>query len=212
MQSACHQRYEGMIEIRRVDCRPEFDEVYRLRYSIYVDEMGRKQKYANHRNRVIVDPFDNDAARVYGAWDDGELIGTVRSNYLRDTDAGEYRDYYGLVHLNDADVEGASITTRFMIQRRYRLTTLAVRLACKTFQHGLEDGINADFMDCNRHLVNFFMGLGYLVHRNDLIHPEYGAVTVMRLNLNDAVYLETLRSPFAFFLGRQTVSAAAYLQ
>jgi hypothetical protein len=50
-----------------------------------------------------------------------------------------------------------------MVHPRYRNSTLAVRLACETYLHGLEDRITSDFIDCNDHLVSYFTGLGYLV-------------------------------------------------
>jgi hypothetical protein len=83
-----------------------------------------------------------------------------------------------------------------MIHPRHRKGTLAIRLARAIYRFGLERGIVTDLIDCNAHLVPFFTGLGYRVHRDDLVHPEYGAVTVMKLDLHDHLHLQGIRSPF----------------
>jgi hypothetical protein len=88
-----------------------------------------------------------------------------------------------------------SLTTKLMIKPEYRKTTLAVRLAIATYRQGLKDGIRYDFIDANSHLINFFSGLGYRVHRT-ANHPEYGDVTIMVLDLEDINHLESIRSPF----------------
>jgi hypothetical protein len=205
-------RMPESVVIRRVAKRNEFEAVSRFRYAIYVEEMSRKQKYADHANKKIIDPLDDDAVRLYAAWSEGEVVGTVRSNYLRWSDIGEYAEQFALAGMPDNLQATTSITTRLMVHSRYRNTPLAVRLACETYQNGLEDGITTDFIDCNDHLVPYFTGLGYLVHRNNLIHPEYGIVTVMRLNLNDLDHLDQVRSPFrknlrAWKLGRAVTTA-----
>jgi len=45
-------------EIRPVASSAEFAEVCRFRYQIYVEEMQRKQRYADHNKRIIEDPLD----------------------------------------------------------------------------------------------------------------------------------------------------------
>ncbi len=188
------------IDIRPAESNAELDAVYRFRYEVYVEEMGRRQHYADHEQRRIVDPLDDNCDQLYAAWQDGEVVGTVRSNFLRSNDIGEYYDYYRVGDLPDIESTGISITTRLMIHPRYRGGTLGMRLACRTYQDALPAGITTDFIDCNAHLVPYFTGLGYVRHRTDLVHPEYGPVTVMRLNLHDIDHFEAIRSPFRKYL------------
>src|SRR5215472_9032837 len=51
--------------------------VYRFRYTVYVEEMGRYQGSADHDGRRLVEPEDVDSFIVY-ARDAGEVVGTAR--------------------------------------------------------------------------------------------------------------------------------------
>jgi N-acyl-L-homoserine lactone synthetase len=186
-----------MVLIRQAVDPRELKSIYRLRYSIYVDEMNRAQPYADHAKQLIVDPLDQqDGCGVLGAWDDNEIVGTVRTNFLCSSAIGDYYELYRIADLPSEVVPRTSITTRLMIVGRLRKSTLATRLACEMFRFGLQRGITTDLIDCNEHLVTFFLSLGYRVHRDAVVHPDYGRVTVMRLNLTDFHYFEQIRSPF----------------
>ena len=183
------------MEIRLATQPAELAAIYRFRYAIYVEEMNRKQKYADHEARLIQDPIDC-GSYILGAWENGELVGTVRSSVLSRVDISDYYDFYQIARLTPAEIALSSITTRLMIHSRHRRGSLAIRLAKAIYQIGLEQAITTDLIDCNEHLVPFFTGLGYRLHRNDLVHPEYGAVTVMKLGLSDYAHLQQIRSPF----------------
>lgn len=176
--------------------------VYRFRYEIYVEEMHRKQLYANHERRIVEDPIDWPSSRLFVATDTktNAVIGTVRTNYLR---GGSVQGYETLYRLSESSEhrDAVSITTRLMTDSKYRRTKLAVSLAEATYLQALQDGIREDYIDCNPHLISFFERLGYrLSHSVD--HPEYGEVSVMRLHLRDRSHLEAKKSPFLPILDR----------
>ena len=52
--------------------------VYRLRYDVYVEEMGRYRTVADHENRLLVEPEDETGRIFYYATENGEVVGTVR--------------------------------------------------------------------------------------------------------------------------------------
>lgn len=168
--------------------------IFRLRYRVCVDEMASPQKDADHQRRRIEDALDRHGL-ILGAWRGAELIGTVRANLLRDGGIGLYRDLYGLDRLTYREFRHTSITTRLMVLPRMRHTRVAVGLATALYALGLNRGILFDHIDCNAHLVPFFTHLGYRIHRS-AVHPEYGEVTVMRLNLIDSAHLQSVNSPF----------------
>lgn len=83
------------LEIRMARSEEDLQATYRFRYDIYCVEMRRKQRYADHRLRRIVDPLDA-SGHVLGAWDKGVLVGTLRTNFLWESGVGEYFDMYRL--------------------------------------------------------------------------------------------------------------------
>src|SRR5581483_12277560 len=57
---------------------PEEEEaVYRFRYSVYVEEMGRYQGTADHAGRRLVEPED-DHSLIFFATDGDEVVATAR--------------------------------------------------------------------------------------------------------------------------------------
>jgi GNAT superfamily N-acetyltransferase len=171
--------------------------VFRFRYDIYVREMSRPQKDADHERARIEDALDADAL-LLAAKDAASplIVGTVRANIVGRASRGIYEDIYGLASLSEEARELTTITTRMMIARRLRGTALAVQLASALFARGLDRGIETDLIDCNRHLVPFFTHLGYR-QMGTVSHPEYGDVTVMRLDVRDVAHLRAVGSPLA---------------
>ena len=163
--------------IRFATTEEELETIYRFRYAIYVEEMHRKQEYADHQAKRICDPLD-PGSYVLGAWEGEEIAGTLRISFVRWTRIGEYFEMYHVGRLPEIVQKHTSITTRLMIQPRLRQGTLAVRLAQAAYSFGLEHEIKTDLIDCNSHLIPFFTRLGYRLYRDD--HD----------------YLQQIRSPF----------------
>ena len=125
------------------------------------------------------------------------VVGTLRTNFARETDLGYYRELFGLDFVG-ADFSGAvSLTTKMMVHPAYRTGTLAVRMAQALYEHGIARGIRWDFIDCNAHLEDFFTRLGYEVYRPHVEHSEFGPVLPMRLNLLNLRRLLRIHSPLA---------------
>lgn len=125
------------------------------------------------------------------------MVGTIRSNLIRDGGVDGYLDYYGLTDPNPGGSWAAtSISSRLVIHPDFRGSPLAVRLACESFRWGISHGIRADFCDCSPVHVPFFTGLGYVVQFVDFDHPEFGLAVVLRLDLYDRNRLIETRSPF----------------
>jgi GNAT superfamily N-acetyltransferase len=169
--------------------------VFRLRYDVYVKEMGRTQRYADHSRSQVEEPMDT-AGHVVAAFAGADVVGTVRSNLLRLTSStGLYEDLYDFAALQPPVRAYTSLTTKLVVHRDFRNTSLASQLARAAYRYGLENGVEEDFIDCNAHLVHFFLRLGY-TEIKPITHPEYGVVVLLRLRLRDRAQLSTVRSPF----------------
>lgn len=163
--------------------------VFRFRYDIYVREMRRQQKDADHDRGRVEDALDSTAV-LLAARDtvSGRIVGTVRANIVAGSDLGIYERLYGLEHLTEAERAKTSITTRFMVERERRGTVLVVQLARALFARGVAAGVTTDYIDCNEPLVPFFARLGYEPMRA-VEHPDYGVVRLMRLAVRGGVPL-----------------------
>jgi predicted GNAT family N-acyltransferase len=181
----------------RVVSDPEgLEKIYRFRYQIYVEEMHRAQKDADHARRRIRDALDDSAINI-AAFDGDEVVGVVRANESHQSTLGFYESFFQLDRLGADHPAHTSIVTRLMLAPHLRRSTLAVRLCIECYTLGLEEGIKWCFIDCNDHLIDFFHGMGFRPYIGKVEHDEYGLVTPMRLRLHDLAHLDAVRSPFA---------------
>jgi hypothetical protein len=101
-----------------------------------------------------------------------------------------------------------AVTTKLLVAKAYRSSTLGYRLASAGYRAHLLAGIEHDFIDVYPARVPFFERLGYRLHRAEVPHPEYGPVIVMRLGMRDEAHLRAVRSPLLQHLLRPARSAA----
>lgn len=186
-------------DIRFATSEADLNAIYSFRYRVYVEEMGRKQFYADRDKKTITDPLDKCGINL-AAWVDNQVVGVIRNNASSDGPLGDYEQFYGMCDVGNDHPSLTSITTRLMLAPEYRRGALAVRLALASFSIGMERGTRWNFIDCNPHLVKFFERLGWIEHLPPGDHPEYGRVHRMRLDLQDQERFDALASPFAAVL------------
>jgi len=80
--------------------------VYRLRYDVYVEEMGRYRGAADHERRLLVEPEDQ-TARIFYAAPDGEVIATSRLSW-----GGDARYLIPIVNV----IEWAAVARAIMLE------------------------------------------------------------------------------------------------
>ncbi|MEG4453282.1 GNAT family N-acetyltransferase [Microcoleus sp. N9_A1] len=184
-----------MLEIRLAQTPEEKEQVFKLRYQIYVEEMGYAQHYANHKGQKIEEPLDN-SGNIFVAFQKNKVVGTVRSNYARQSDLGYY---LSLFKISDAtqntNLGYVSVCTKFMVDKNLRKKGIGFTLMQAHYNQMLIDRIKFDFIDCEPHMIPFFQKLGYQLI--DMInHPEYGSGMAMMLDVFNLKHLERVNSPF----------------
>ena len=170
------------------------ERAFRLRYDVYVQEMGRKQQFADPVARTIYEPFD-DRGRILVAVDGVEVVGTVRINFRRDGPL-ECEDLYEVERFAPYYPDSVTMTTKLIVRRDFRHVSAAGRLALAAFELARSSGSRIDVIDCNPHLLRLYQTLGYRIYKRNIDHPDYGSVIPMVLLLDDIAYLTEIRSPF----------------
>ena len=183
-------------EIHLAQTERETRAVNRFWYDIYVAEMARHRHEADHASRCLHDPLENKGHLFYASHE-GQVVGSVLTTYLRDTRVGCYEDLYRLGALPPAVRAVASVTTRLVVRPDKRRTGLVTRLAVATYVQAVMDGIERTEIDCAEPMVPLFKSLGFRDSVGPALHPEYGRVRVMRLDLVDLAHLSAAGSPLA---------------
>lgn len=184
-----------MLEIRLAQTPEEKEQVFKLRYQTYVEELGYTQNYANHQQHKIEEPLDK-LGNIFVAFKDGELVGTVRCNYARSSDLEYYVALYKMSEIaKNVHPNNTSISTKLMTKTHLRGSTMALRIMQANYNQLLLDQIKFDFIDCEPHMIAFFQRLGYQPI-DMIIHPEYGSGLAMMLDVFNFQHLERVKSPF----------------
>lgn len=176
-------------------CRDEaaLQAVQRLRYEIYVEEMGRPQPHADHVNKRITDDLDA-RGHTLTIEADGELAGTLRLSFLSDG-IGKYEDMYSLGDLTPSERKRHVVVTALMLRPSVRGTGAMGQLFRAVYAHARVLGGECCWIDCNSPLVPVFEHYGFKAVTT-FPHPLYGNVHLMRLDLLDRAHLTAVRSPF----------------
>lgn len=189
-----------MLDIRVVTTPEELHAIYRLRYQVYVEEIGARMEYANHQTKELCEPWDATGENI-GAWLDGQLVGCVRFNSAATTDFSAYEHLFHLRELqrfmacSPADF---SLSTKLAVvktHRRVKLTALLCQ-ACYAVMRAEEAALN--FLICQTKLVPFYQKFGFQVCGASFFHPEGGAEVPMVIVTQDQAHLQRVQSPFQY--------------
>lgn len=87
-----------MLDIHIATTQAELQAIYRLRYQVYVEELGATMEYADHSTQELCEPWDETGENI-SAWQEGRLVGCVRFNSAATTDFSEYEQLFHLSEL-----------------------------------------------------------------------------------------------------------------
>ena len=92
------------VDVVLVEDQAEQEEIFALRYEIYVREMGKSPPEADHRKGWIRDDLD-PTARLYGLKSaSGEIVGTVRINLLKEINEIDFTEEDQACEVNVAKI------------------------------------------------------------------------------------------------------------
>ncbi|MEB3341790.1 GNAT family N-acetyltransferase [Okeania sp.] len=158
-----------MLEIKLAQTSEEREKIFKLRYQIYVEEMGWWENCPNyepnHEHKKLEDLLDF-SANLFMALDNNELVGTIRCNYTKNLDPENldldyYTKLYQMEKAGDAYPLYTSITGRLMVQSNFRGKGIGLRIMEGLYKQQLLDEIKFDFIDAEAYLVPFFRKLSY---------------------------------------------------
>lgn len=180
------------LSIRQVTNSCERESVFRLRYAVYVEELDREARHADHDNRRLEEPLDASGA-VFGAFSDGVPVGTLRYN-LADEYSSQFKadfDLEILGHYRDR----SAVATRLMVTPQYRGGTLGTRICLHVFRQAYANGIRFTLLDCRPRLIPMFQNLGFRQFMPMQLRMGRYVACPMLICIADREYLAAIRSP-----------------
>lgn len=190
------------MEFGIVETAAERDAVYRLRYDVYVEEMGRYQTVADHARRMLYEDVD-EQSRISFARLDGEMVATARITWGGDAPIPQRMiDQYQLApFLSEVPQTAIAVGERAMVRPHLRGTDILLRMMGNGMRFANEHRIQLVFGDCEPHLLNLYLGLGQRTYaKTNVNSAEAGYLIPIVLVIEDVEYFRQLNSPLLPYL------------
>ena len=181
------------IQVARSD--EDRERIFRFRYDVYVIEMGKSPAEADHQKKIIRDELDEDAHLLY-AEDEGQIVGTVRLNCRskkKFPDVWEQR--YDIEKFAPSFGDHISMTSRMMVAKDYRGSSVPAALVGAVYSAGREMGSKFDFCNCAPSLLEFYEQIGFRRFTDGFVDEDNGYHVPLVMVVRDTQYLRQVRSP-----------------
>lgn len=156
MTVTAHHTSDEDIEVRLATTDAEREAVYRFRYEVYVEELGRYRAIADHEHRRLSDPEDAHSWIAYATAHD-EVVGSFRVTWGGDGFSERQVEQYQLApFLAELPPERTAVGERTMISPRWRGADLFSTLGEATSSLTAEHDIRVVFGACEPHLISFY--------------------------------------------------------
>lgn len=184
--------------------------IYQFRYNVYVEEMGKNPRYANHTERILKDVLDDTATLLYLIMD-GKIAATVRRNLLHISSLPAPLSSALAIDRFAAKFSKASLCfdSRFMIAPEWRNSFAAGLIVAEVYKLGREQGLQFDFSHASPWLVPFYENLGFRRYTNNFLDEDAGLQIPMVMLFEDVDHLHLVHSPFYRLARHMTHSVTA---
>ena len=147
-------------ELFRAESEADREELFRFRYAVYVEEMGRYRGSASHAAHQLVDPEDAHSV-LYGARQDGVVVGAARTTFGSDGfSARQVQQYRLSPFLPEVPVKLMAVGERLMVASHLRGSTVTSQLRELTWQDLEARGVRLLFGNCEPHLLSLYLSTG----------------------------------------------------
>ncbi len=190
------------MEFGIAETQEEREAVFRLRYDVYVEEMGRYQAVADHAGRMLHEDVDKQS-RISFARLDGEMVATARITWGGDAPIPQRMiDQYQLApFLAEVPQSAICVGERAMVRPHLRGTDILLRMMGNGMRFANEHRIQLVFGDCEPHLLNLYLGLGQRTYAKANVNSaEAGYLIPIVTVIEDYEYFRQLNSPLLPYL------------
>lgn len=178
----------------------EKQEIYRFRYKVYIEEMRKRIRYANHTERTLRDALDETAMLLYVRLKN-EIVATLRKNFLSSTSLSDHLSQTFKIEQFAAAFPRhvLSFSSRLMIASELRNSLLLNLIVMEFYRDARARNLQFDFSHAAPWLVPFYENLGYRRYTASFLDPDAGLQIPMVLVIEDVEHLRAVRSPFYRF-------------
>lgn len=176
----------------------EKEEIYRLRYQIYVEEMSKRIESADYQNRFLCDELDPWAVLLYAKIGSRIIatarvnIGTIKQYPVKLVQILALDQFAGAHNVSDP---AFAYITKLMVVPAYRSSPALYLLIAKCYEICCDHQVDFAFGACNLQLLRLYEQMGFHRYTSNFVDPGYGLLAPIVLLINDIKHLRRVRSP-----------------
>ncbi len=171
--------------------------IYSLRYQTYIGELERYLDVADHGEETFYEEIDEVSRQVYMVRD-GKVVGAMRHTWGGDAEfSTQHVMQYQLGEfLAEVQPQEIVIGERFFVVPECRGSDVLLRMFEWYMSFVNEHRIQLVFGDCEPHLLNLYMGLGFRPYsKTNYNSPDVGYLILLVILAEDVDYLQFIGSP-----------------
>lgn len=184
------------MDIRIATTAGEMEQIHRLRYQCYVEELGWNYAQADAKTKELRDPLDEHGT-IYYAEHEGRVVATYCLHFAGGFELPDkWRAHYALDEFKDFSETTFSFSSRLAVAPELRGSTVVPRILMKAYEEGWRRGTRFNFCCCRPRLVDLYERLGFIRYKDNILESAAGYMVPMLLLNEDAQHLKAVRSPF----------------
>lgn len=182
------------IQIHIAQTEAERQAIYRFRYQIYIQELGKQLEKADHQQQILCEPIDENST-LFFVEEQGEIIATCRVAFGCDTAIpDDWKERFELAAFDVYPCESFAFLSRLMVARRFRGLPLTNDLLRAAYALARAKHIRFAFAHCRPPLVSLYRNMGWRIYRESFEDSEVGIQMPMVLVLEDENHLRSVNS------------------
>ena len=175
----------------------EREEIYSLRYKVYIEEFGKKHILHDAVKKVIKDEFDDDCF-LLATKNENKVTGSMRTIVLNNLFLLNLTKAYSIPNefLSEIEPSSISVSDRFIVEKEFRNSRIGIELMTNFYQFGLKKcSVAYCFMNAEKSYVESYSRFGFRVYDSFFTSNSEKRYRMLLL-LKDFDYLKEIRSPF----------------
>jgi predicted GNAT family N-acyltransferase len=184
-----------MFEVRIATTAEELSKIFAFRYRIFVHELSKPIRHADHAKGILADQYDPVATQLYLTKDE-KIVGAIRILNGRAHACPQMEHNFALSRFSPFRDEHFSFTSRLFILPEYRCTRALITLLKAIYDLARSKASLLDFIVCGPKMVKLYEQLGYRRYKEHGEDPEMGLIIPMVLVLDDVPHMRRVKSPF----------------
>ncbi len=195
----CDDQPNCPVQIRIATQTWEKHEIYRLRYEVYVQEMGKPLESAGNNEGLLYDVLDNSSILLY-AQTGNNIVATIRvtiaaaENYPADLAEVFCMNKIQLLHTNWGN-QHFGLGTKLAVKPEYRNSPTLYLIISEAYRLLREYKVQLCFTGCNPYLVPLYERMGFRKFAKNFTDPGYGLLVSLVMVVEDINHFRAIKSP-----------------